>query len=238
MPDLIRIDPRFCGPPTSANGGYAAGRLAAALGGIVRVRLHAPPPLQTDLSIQVEGECARLLDGTHLIAEAHKDAGTALPWPPQIPDFETAQAAMADYPGHHRHIFPGCFSCGPARAPDDGLCIFPGAIAEGVVAGTWQPQPSQVNADGEAPPEIIWAAIDCAGYWALAQGQAKPGAMLLGQIRGVVEHRVQRAQRCVIVGWRIGSQGRKHHAGTALIDARGVCIARSEQTWIALNQPD
>ena len=46
--DPIQIERRFCRPPASANGGYAAGRLAAVLGeGIehpVQVRLHRPYP--------------------------------------------------------------------------------------------------------------------------------------------------------------------------------------------------
>ncbi len=54
MHDSILIERRFCGPPACANGGHAAGRLAAALGeGLeppVQVRLHRPPPLDVPLT--------------------------------------------------------------------------------------------------------------------------------------------------------------------------------------------
>ena len=43
----LTIAARFCGPPTSANGGYFAGRVAMLAARTVRVRLLKPPPLET-----------------------------------------------------------------------------------------------------------------------------------------------------------------------------------------------
>ena len=48
----LRVPARFCGPPTSANGGYVAGLVAAAMGHNVIVRLVGPPPLDTDLVLR------------------------------------------------------------------------------------------------------------------------------------------------------------------------------------------
>ena len=42
------IDDRYNGPPASANGGYACGRIAAFVDGPARVTLRKPPPLHTD----------------------------------------------------------------------------------------------------------------------------------------------------------------------------------------------
>jgi hypothetical protein len=37
-----------------------------------------------------------------------------------------------------------------------------------------------------------------------------------------------------VIGWRIGAEGRKHFAGTALFDGRGGLLGKARQTWIAL----
>jgi hypothetical protein len=51
MTRALVIDPRFCGPPDSGNGGYVCGLLAAAAGGAVAVRLKRPPPLGVPLDL-------------------------------------------------------------------------------------------------------------------------------------------------------------------------------------------
>ena len=49
--DEVVIARRFCGPPTSANGGYACGLVAGLLDGRARVTLRSPPPLDRPLQI-------------------------------------------------------------------------------------------------------------------------------------------------------------------------------------------
>ena len=44
LPDVL-FDDFFCGPPRSANGGYAAGVTARLLGGPAMVSLPRPPPV-------------------------------------------------------------------------------------------------------------------------------------------------------------------------------------------------
>ena len=75
--DSILIERRFCGPPASANGGYAAGRLAAALGeGIqhsIQVRLHRPPPLDVPLTVNKQAtDTAQLANRGELVATAKR----------------------------------------------------------------------------------------------------------------------------------------------------------------------
>ena len=47
----ITIDPRFCGPPNSGNGGFVCGLVAEHIGRSAEVTLRAPPPLGRQLSI-------------------------------------------------------------------------------------------------------------------------------------------------------------------------------------------
>jgi hypothetical protein len=49
----VVIAKRFCGPPKSANGGYACGLLAAHVDGDAEITLLAPPPLGQRLEIVV-----------------------------------------------------------------------------------------------------------------------------------------------------------------------------------------
>jgi hypothetical protein len=74
-----RLGERFCGPPGSANGGYACGAIAELLGGGVEVTLRRPPPRGRLLWLQVD-------DGDELVAEARPATvalavpGTASSW--------------------------------------------------------------------------------------------------------------------------------------------------------------
>ena len=44
MPETVRIENQFRGPPDSGNGGYVCGLLAEHIDGCAQVRLQAPPP--------------------------------------------------------------------------------------------------------------------------------------------------------------------------------------------------
>ena len=57
----VRIERRFRGPPTTGNGGYVAGLVAAALGGTdCTVTLKAPPPLDRDLVLTTDDAIGQL----------------------------------------------------------------------------------------------------------------------------------------------------------------------------------
>ena len=67
----ITLDRRYRGPLTSANGGYACGRLAAFVGAEeVEVTLRLPPPLDRPLVVEDEDGRVTLRDGGALVAEA------------------------------------------------------------------------------------------------------------------------------------------------------------------------
>jgi hypothetical protein len=234
---MMRIAARYCGPPDSANGGYCAGALAAHLQstlrqrGPVEVTLRRPPPLERDLLPAVEGARVRLMNGAELVAEARPAELEAEP--PSPPSFERAEELSGHYIGHLKHHFPTCFVCGPARRPGDGLRIFPGAErAEQPVAAPWVPDVSLASSSGQLPAPLIWAALDCAGYFAV--GAPEYPVALLGRMTAQVTRDVHVGERCVVIGWAIGREGRKLHAGTAVFGEQGEICARARQTWIVL----
>ena len=229
MADTLRIDRRFRGPPDSGNGGYVCGMVARALGGSdCEVTLHAPPPLDRDLAIEVAGNEARLFDAGKLIASARPAEGRLDTQRP--PSLAEAEAATARYTGHAHHIFPACFVCGPDRTVGEGLRIFPGANGTDQVAASWVPDPSLFD-DGALRSEFVWAALDCPGYFAVEE-QARPA--LLGRLAaGILEPRIE-PQRLIVTGWPISQEGRKHVAGTALHAADGRLLASGRATWIRL----
>jgi hypothetical protein len=65
-------------------------------------------------------------------------------------------------PYYHDPVFPGCFVCGPARGPGDGLRILPGPVAgRGLWAAPWTPEETVAGASDRVRPEVVWAALDC-----------------------------------------------------------------------------
>ena len=210
------IPARYNGPPDSANGGYACGLVSEALGGGFEVTLRRPPPLEVDLDL-VGNE---LRQGDVVIAEARRNA-TLLDAPEPV-SLEDAEAASKRYAGFEHHAYPTCFTCGPAR--EDGLGVFAGKVEgrSGAVASPWTPR--------EVRPEILWAALDCPAGWAVDDFQRE--GVLLGRMAAAIHRVPQGGEPHVVVGWRIGEDGRKRHAGSALFAADGELLAAARSTWI------
>lgn len=229
MTTTVTIPARFCGPPSSGNGGYVAGLVAASLDGPVEVTLRKPLPLDQPLQLE-QGPPTQLHAADGLLAEA-RPAALEIDIPP-VPAFESATTIARTFAGFTRHAFPGCFVCGPFRSAGDGLRIFPGRLpGSGVVAAPWVPDESLADDDGRVLPEILWAALDCPGYFAAAEDGEKA---VLGRITAEVDPCITAGERCVVVGWPVGRSGRKLHAGTAVVDESGTLRGRSLQTWIVV----
>ena len=211
------IPPRFNGPPHSANGGYACGLISEALGGGFEVLLRHPPPLGVELDLVGH----ELKQGDVVIAEARRMTESVLDAPEPV-SLEDAEAASSRYPGFEHHAYPTCFTCGPER--DDGLGIFPGPVdgREGVVAAPWTPR--------EARPEIVWAALDCPGGWAIDDFQRE--GVMLGTMGAAIAAMPPLGEPSVVIGWRIGEDGRKRFAGSALLSTGGDLLAAARSTWI------
>ena len=125
--DEVVIARRFCGPPASANGGYACGLVAGLLDGRARVTLRSPPPLDRPLRVEREARRASLWDDELLVAEGELVGGASAA-PPAPVGLEEACRAAERYEWRFDHPYPTCFVCGPGRAAGDGLRIFPGPV--------------------------------------------------------------------------------------------------------------
>jgi hypothetical protein len=225
----LTIAARFCGPPTSSNGGYFAGRVASCASHTVAVRLLKPPPLDTELTVEELPDGAlRVMDGEEPIGEARPAVLTLDSRP--APHYLEVVEASRHYAGFRYHHFPTCFVCGTQRSRGDGLRVFPGAIRErGVVAAPWVPDASLDGGDGKVRAEFMSAALDCPGYYAVAPDDRM---MLLAEFTAHVDRRVHVGESCTVVGWQIGASGRKHEAGTALYDGKGELCGRARALWI------
>jgi hypothetical protein len=223
------IHQRFSGPPGCGNGGYVSGRLAALLDEPqVVVSLMRPTPVDTPLPVEaLPGGGIALMVGGQPAVTAMADQ-TPLHVPPTL----TLDRALS---GHrpHRHLFPGCFVCGPDCA--GGLHIYPEKVGDGMCAAHWTPGWELADDDGYVRLEFLYAALDCPGAFA-ALGGVFDRPTLLGRFQ-VRTHRRPRADEPLTVGaWARGQDGRKHAVATALYDSEGKCLAASQAIWIELRQ--
>ncbi|MGB1141432.1 MAG: hypothetical protein ACPG1A_11070 [Halioglobus sp.] len=232
----VFIPARFNGPPTSGNGGYSCGVLAAFIDGAAKVRLHAPPPLDTPLRVADAGDGVRqMYDGDALIGSAFP-TDLELEIPP-APSVAQAKAAMERFPLYEGHVFGTCFVCGPDRPDHDGLCLFTGVVEErgDVLASNWEPASDLLDDAGNVRPEILWSALDCPGYFAI-MGDT-PIAAMLGELSAELYDTVPGDQSLVVYAWPLGREGRKYHAGAAVATGDGRVVAASRSTWIELQAP-
>ncbi len=216
----ITFDRRFRGPLRSANGGYASGRLAAFVGvGVVEVTLRLPPPLDRPLLVERLGDTVHLYDAGALVAEA-RPASLDLEVPDPVSLGEAEEARRRHLRGFSPE-FGECFVCG---IRDDGLAIHVGAVAGR------EPLHAAPAALPDAAPELVWAAIDCPGAYAV--GADGRGDIVLGRMTARVGRVPAAGEPCVAAAWPLGEDRRKLFAGTALFAADGELLALAQQTWI------
>ncbi|QOR70450.1 hypothetical protein IM660_17965 [Ruania alkalisoli] len=224
----IVVPSQFNGPPYSGNGGWTSGHLAALLpdhDGAASVRLFSPPPLDTPMQVTTGHDSGELtaLHGHVKVASARLAPPMETEDVPEPVQFAEAEAAGDSYAGLVDHPFPTCFSCGTERDPNEALCLRTGVVREGVYAAAWVPR--------EVTPEIVWAAIDCPSGWALGVG-GRP--MVLGTMTAQVDELPEPGSELVVLAWPISSQGRKHHAGTALLQGDRM-LAQARSVWISVD---
>lgn len=220
------IPARFNGPPDSGNGGYTCGLVAAELGAAsAEVTLRAPPPLETELTVEHSSDSVRISDGETLVAEgraADVDVGE-LPEPVGV---ERAEATVAAGRGRWtaQHPFPTCFVCGPDRLYHDGLDIYPVELDERWVA-VWRP----------AEPGLVWPALDCPTS-APVMNPDKDPPIVLARLAAAIDEEPALGEPHVLMSWELTREGRKREAACVLFDGDGQALARSRALWIELRQ--
>jgi hypothetical protein len=149
---------------------------------------------------------------------------------PEPPSFDEAVEASRHYAGFERHLFPTCFVCGPGRPLDDGMRLYPGAIPERALFATpWTPDASMPHENNRIRDEILWAALDCTSYF-----PHYPAKAVLGRLHAEIAREARVGERYVVVGWKIGGEGRKLWSGSAVFDEDGNVCASAQATWIEL----
>ena len=231
----VVIARRFRGPNQSGNGGYSAGAVAAALGlplGPAEVTLKVPPPLDQPLQAVIGGDGITVVQGDVAVAAARPGL-VQVDVPPPV-GFAEATDASSRCPWLADHPYPQCFVCGTERR--DGLRIFPGPV-EGrpVAAAPWIPDASVAH-DGLVHPEVVWASVDCPSLFGYTCLEPWEGMMLLGRFTARIDRVPLVGEPCVVMGWALAHDGRKHDTGAALHTADGELLAVSRALWITLKK--
>jgi len=228
-----RVASRFCGPPGSGNGGYTVGMVGKRLGHDVEVTLKRPIPVDQTMQVVADpaGVAALLHADTEIASARVVELDLDIP---EAITYSQAAAARATFPGYRAHPFPNCFVCGTNRCCGDGMCLFTGAVDEGIVASSWEPSAEFVTNEGVISPELIGSALDCPGAWALIDRYKIEGAFVLGRMTYRLEKPIYAGERYVVQGWALGREGRKSFCGTAIYDAQGAVCAAAGATWFQI----
>ena len=234
MNETLTIPARFRGPPTSGNGGYVAGKLAAFLDdGPAEVSLRAPTPLDTEMAVVRDGEGLRLMDGDRLIA-------TASPKPlsldvPELPPRAETEAATRRGGSPDESAYGQCFVCGRGLPAHLGLRVHPGWLPDrGMVAGLWTPDAAFASSDGTLDPAFAWGALDCPGGFACGNGVAGSAMYLTGRMHVAIDAPLRAGEPYVVIGWPMARDGRKTTTGTAVCTPDGKVLARALSLWIEM----
>jgi len=221
--ESFSIQRRFNGPLESGNGGYCSGVVASFLEGAAEVSLRRPVPLDTPLDVVRENDgSVRVLDGEALVVEARSAPEFEVEVPAPVSPHE-ARLAAARYRGRSDGLFSRCFVCGRAR--EDVFGVFAGAV-EGrqLVASPWTPPSWTADAAGRVLPEFVWAVLDCPTYFALYMNGELP-MTVLARLTARIDAPVVAGAEHVVIAWPIETDGRKRHAGSAVLSPEGEALA-------------
>jgi hypothetical protein len=219
----VSIPGRFNGPLDSGNGGYCSGVVANFLEGAAEVSLRRPVPLDTPLDVVRESDGSlQVLDGEALVVMARAAPELDVEVPAPVSPHEARLAAVR-YRGRSDGVFSRCFVCGKAR--EDAFGVFAGAV-EGrhLVASPWTPAPWTADAAGRVLPEFVWAVLDCPTYFALYMSGELP-LSVLAQLTARIDGPIVAGEEHVVIAWPMESDGRKRHAGSAVLAPDGATVA-------------
>ena len=232
----VRIGDRFQGPTGSGQGGWTAQRFTAGIDPPVTIALRAPVPLETDLAVVPDGDEWRLVDPagpTTVMIARPWDPVFATTAPVPVPEAAAARRRFSELVAEHP--VPSCFSCGTRH---DSMRVQAGPLADGRFATDWQPPDWAVAGDGSVDPGVLWAALDCAAAWYVANS-GRPRLVVTAQYAVEITGRIEPDATYSLVSWAgqhpAEWDGRKRHGASAAVAADGPCVARAASFWIALD---
>jgi hypothetical protein len=114
--------------------------------------------------------------------------------------------------------------------------VFAGAV-EGrqLVASPWTPPSWTADSAGAVLPEFVWAVLDCPTYFALYMNGELPMSVL-AQLTARIDAPVVAGEEHVVIAWPIGTDGRKRHAGSAVLSSKGEFLAVARALLIEARQ--
>lgn len=247
----LRAGAGLDGPAGILQGGLAtavptaAARLADPFGApltSVVTRLHAPTPLETDLTIALrpaDGVARHEVELRHedqLLVSATVELAGRDP-APAVPDL--AELAVGPLPELILHgEYPHCFVCGPdSTHPHAQRCAM-GHVGDDAVVLPWLIDGDLAEPGPTIDPVLVSAVLDCPGVWAATATLTRAG--FAGCVLGSMEVRWYR-EAPVYEALRLaarfdGMDGRKLRARTALLDEDGLVYAVASALHIAVTE--
>jgi hypothetical protein len=213
--DTIIIEPRFNGPRLSGNGGYVGGVMAEKFtkqfggDGTVEITLRAPTPIGRALRVVRDDAALMLRDGDTLICEARTGSLAQLAPPPAPTDWDDVLRRGEIGGSPEDSDFTWCIVCGRKRAVGDGLRVFGTSGPQpGYSLSCYLPHANHADSAGRIRPEFVWGTLDCPGAFA-AQDINDMRPAMTGRMTARVIEPPHVGERCAVVGWKIGEEGRK-----------------------------
>ena len=99
-------------------------------------------------------------------------------------------------------------------------------------SGTGLRRLTSAGPDGNVLPEFVWAVLDCPTYFALYMDGELPMSVL-ARLTARIDGPVAAGREHVVIAWPIERDGRKHHAGAAVLSSDGEALAVAHALLIA-----
>jgi len=129
---------------------------------------------------------------------------------------------------------------------DDDLRIFVGPLSASpsrtieALAASWVPNADRAGHDGRISGEFVWSVLDCPSGFASVNtrhlGMSGSEPIQLGRMAAQINRRPKPGDRCIVVAWPTGRDGRKVFANSALLGSDGETLAMAQATWLTVNR--
>jgi len=236
MLGTFRLEAWQEGPPGAGQGGLSSYLFSNIVGRDLNVRLHAPIPLESDLTVDKDPDgrySATDPDRTLILSGTPADFTSHVTPRVTIDQAKSARRRTVVHAGIH--AAPNCFSCGIDR---ESMGVHPGPLDDGRFATDLTPPEWALTAQGTVEPYVFWAALDCtAGVYV---GSTLDEQRVVTANYHVTMHRNDiEPGTFALVAFPLGEgwDGRKRWAGSAAFDADGALIAEATSLWVSLDTP-